>query len=250
MAHYHKAYSSVSGSAALDYSNPRVYPDLNSHVASGHIEHLYRWRGFQRKSIRKYGACFHVQRMGGNAWHVVGLSLDLLSLDRFYSDCIDYAADFSGKRNVGQSGRSAGDGTAGAGGAGEQGRRRFADASYVFSIIKDSEGIGKGDIFMKKLVAVILAVIILGGCNPFDSSDYQGFIIAVDEQSFMVCPCEGDPEAQYPIYEIFVDEETEIEGEKSDFAEIEEQDKVRVWVKEGEEAAVIAEKISVDSDGD
>ncbi len=103
---------------------------------------------------------------------------------------------------------------------------------------------------MKKLVVVLLTVIILGGCNPFDSSDYEGLIITMDEQSFMLCPCEGDPEAEYPIYEIFIDEETEVDGKRSNFSDIQEQDKVRVWVKEGELVTMIAEKISVESDAD
>lgn len=100
---------------------------------------------------------------------------------------------------------------------------------------------------MKKLVTVLLLVFILGSCNPFDSSDYEGIILSVTDESFMVCPCDGDPEAEFPLYEIFVEEETEIEGEKASFAEIEEQDKVRVWVKEGETVPLIAEKISVES---
>ncbi|WP_281863458.1 hypothetical protein [Planomicrobium okeanokoites] len=100
---------------------------------------------------------------------------------------------------------------------------------------------------MRKMTVLLTVLFLLAGCNAFDSSDYEGLIMTKDEQSFMLCPCEGDPEAEYPIYEIFSDEQTEVEGKRSNIADIREQDKVRVWVKEGENVPIIAEKISVES---
>jgi len=118
MAHHYKTHPSVSGSAAVDYSDPRVYPEPDPHVTSWHIEHLYRRSDLQGKSVRVHVSRFAVQRMGGHAGHVVGLSLDLLSVDRFYTDRIDYAADYSSERDARQPGAPVGGGAAGADGKG------------------------------------------------------------------------------------------------------------------------------------
>lgn len=70
----------------------------------------------------------------------------------------------------------------------------------------------------------------------------------VIETSFMLCPCDGDPEAQYPVYEIFVEKDTVVVGVRTEFTEIEQGDEVRVWVKVGEGTTLIAERISVEGD--
>lgn len=102
---------------------------------------------------------------------------------------------------------------------------------------------------MKRLSAVLAIIFLLTGCNPFDSSDYDGVVLSVSDESILVCPCDGDPEAEYPVYEIFAEADTAIAGDKTEFAEIEEEDMVRVWVKDEEAAILVAERISVESEG-
>ena len=103
---------------------------------------------------------------------------------------------------------------------------------------------------MGKLAVILGVILLLAGCNPFDSSNYQGLVVSVDETSFMLCPCEGNPEAEYPIYEIFVGNDTEIVGVRTEFMEIEQGDEVRVWVKDEEAAELVGERISVESKGE
>lgn len=103
---------------------------------------------------------------------------------------------------------------------------------------------------MKKLATILAVLFLLTGCNPFDSSNYQGVVVEVSETSFMLGPRDGDPEAQYPVYEIFVGKDTEVVGVRTEFVEIEQGDEVRVWVKEGEGTNLTAERISVEGDNE
>ncbi len=76
------------------------------------------------------------------------------------------------------------------------------------------------------------------------SPDYRNFIIEdVKETSLFITPPATDLEASYPVYEIYVDETTQIVGYKNNLDELAKGDNVKVWVQEKEKEP--AEKIFV-----
>lgn len=77
--------------------------------------------------------------------------------------------------------------------------------------------------------------------------DYQNvFIYEVRETSVLITPPATDPEASYPVYEIFINEETKIEGIKGHFDELTKDDHVKVWVgRKRDEDKEIARRIVV-----
>lgn len=99
---------------------------------------------------------------------------------------------------------------------------------------------------MKKLMILFLSTMLLCSCNPFDTSDYQGYIEEVKKSSVIISPPATDPEAEYPVYEVFITEKTSIEGNKESFDELERLDKVKVWVEETREEKEMAETIVVE----
>lgn len=99
---------------------------------------------------------------------------------------------------------------------------------------------------MKKLMILFLSTMLLCSCNPFDTSDYQGYIEEVKKSSVIISPPATDPEADYPVYEVFITEKTSIEGNKESFDELERLDKVKVWVEETSEEKEMAETIVVE----
>ncbi|MGH2318015.1 hypothetical protein ACRC6Q_09610 [Planococcus sp. SE5232] len=99
---------------------------------------------------------------------------------------------------------------------------------------------------MKRFMILFLSTILLCSCNPFDSSDYQGYIEEVKKSSIIISPPATDPEADYPIYEVFSTEETIVEGKKESFDELERLDKVEVWVDKKSEEKELAETIVVE----
>lgn len=99
---------------------------------------------------------------------------------------------------------------------------------------------------MKKLMILFLSTMLLCSCNPFDTSDYQGYIEEVKKSSVIISPPATDPEADYPVYEVFITEKTSVEGNKESFDELERLDKVKVWVEETREEKEMAETIVVE----
>lgn len=100
--------------------------------------------------------------------------------------------------------------------------------------------------WMKSFVITLLVTLVaLGGCNPFNSNDIKGSIYEIGENSIKIEVLGDDPEAEYPSYEIFIDDDTLIEGTKDSFDELEVGDNVEVWVENQEANKKIAEKISV-----
>lgn len=100
---------------------------------------------------------------------------------------------------------------------------------------------------MKNMVILFFSTTLLCSCNPFDTSDYQGYIEEVKKSSVMISPPTTDPEAEYPVYEVFITKETIIEENKESFDELERLDKVKVWVDEESEEKELAEKIVVEN---
>jgi len=85
----------------------------------------------------------------------------------------------------------------------------------------------------------------LVSCNPFNSNHYEGFISVKKENSIIVQIIGDDPEAEYPTYEVFIDDDTVIEGTKGSFSELEVNDYVEVLVENQEGDKKIAEIIVV-----
>lgn len=76
--------------------------------------------------------------------------------------------------------------------------------------------------------------------------DYQNvYIYEIYEASIVIAPSVTDPEASYPVYEIFINENTKIEGSKDKFDDLIEGDDLKVWVTHKDENKEIAEKIVV-----
>ncbi|WP_075618742.1 hypothetical protein [Paenisporosarcina indica] len=99
---------------------------------------------------------------------------------------------------------------------------------------------------MKKLLFLILiATLVLIGWNLIDSSDYNGFVVGVKESSLIITTPTSDPMKDDPDYEIFLTEDTEIEG-KSDISSFRAGDEVRVWIEDKDETKKIARKIIID----
>lgn len=88
---------------------------------------------------------------------------------------------------------------------------------------------------MKKFLVLVSMVILLSilGCTKANDAHYQGVIFEVKEESIIVGTAaeDVDPEAQYPTYEILIDDTTEINGEAEKFPELTSHQKVKVWVK-------------------
>jgi carbonic anhydrase/acetyltransferase-like protein (isoleucine patch superfamily) len=123
-----------------------------------------------------------------------------------------------------------------------------------------------GGISIRKVVIIFVFLIALTGCNQENTKvdtpsniqenvtvkqketnpDYQNvFIYEIKETSVVIAPPATDPEASYPVYEIFIDEKTRIEGRKDNFDELTIGDDVKVWVKRKSEDKEVAEKVVV-----
>ena len=99
---------------------------------------------------------------------------------------------------------------------------------------------------MKRLfITVLITIFALVGCNKFDSNYIQGSIYEFGENSIKIEVFGDDPEAEYPAYEIFINDETVIEGTRNSFGELEVGDNVKVWVEKQEADDKTATKISV-----
>ena len=101
---------------------------------------------------------------------------------------------------------------------------------------------------MKKFVFILIITIsVLIGWILIDSSDYNGFIVEVKETSLIITIPTSDPMDDYPTYEFFLTEDTEIEGKSDSLNGVfRAGDEVRVWVEEKEEVKKIAKKIIID----
>ncbi|KAB8125505.1 hypothetical protein F9U64_22530 [Gracilibacillus oryzae] len=76
--------------------------------------------------------------------------------------------------------------------------------------------------------------------------DYRNmFIENIKDNLIVIAPHATDPEASYPVYEIFIDENTNIEGSKQKLDELVVNDDVKVWIKKIDDDKEIAERIFV-----
>ncbi|HEU5139148.1 MAG TPA: hypothetical protein VFT51_04190 [Bacillales bacterium] len=84
---------------------------------------------------------------------------------------------------------------------------------------------------MKKAFTLVLTFMFLmsmAGCG--NGADFQGIIHEVKESSIIVGTDDVDPEASYPVYEVFVDNQTKIKGAVNEFSKLKADQKVEIWV--------------------
>lgn len=70
-------------------------------------------------------------------------------------------------------------------------------------------------------------------------------ILEIENENIVIGPPATDPEASYPAYEVFIEEDTKVEGEKTTTNELREGDHVTVWTKTEGSKKEVAEKIVV-----
>lgn len=67
----------------------------------------------------------------------------------------------------------------------------------------------------------------------YKKADYHNmFVYEIKKNSIMITPPATDPTAQYPAYEIFVDENTDFRGKINDFQGLEIDDLLQVWTSQ------------------
>ncbi|WP_078553500.1 hypothetical protein [Bacillus alkalicellulosilyticus] len=119
---------------------------------------------------------------------------------------------------------------------------------------------------MRKVTIIFVLLLVLVGCiqenkqveTPSNTKEsvtvkqeeknpdyYNVFIYEVRETSILIAPPATDPEASYPVYEIFIDQNTKIEGSKDKFEDLTEDDDVKVWVKPKGDGKEFAKKIVI-----
>lgn len=64
-----------------------------------------------------------------------------------------------------------------------------------------------------------------------DTTDYQGVILEIKESSITVGTDDVDPEASYPAFEVFVNNQTKIKGIVNELSKLKVNQKVEIWVK-------------------
>lgn len=100
---------------------------------------------------------------------------------------------------------------------------------------------------MKKILIILfLTVFFVIGWILIYSSDYKGFIVGVRETSLIITTPTSDPRDDYPTYEIFLSEDTEIVGNRDRINDFRPGDEVRVWIEDKSKAKKIARKIIID----
>lgn len=97
-----------------------------------------------------------------------------------------------------------------------------------------------------RLIITLTLVIFLIGCAANNSSDYEGFIEEIKENSIVIVPPMTEHEGDYPVYEIFLSEETEIDGAKDELIDLERGDEVKIWIEKADANKEVAEKILVE----
>ncbi|MCP3032488.1 hypothetical protein LF817_14265 [Halobacillus sp. A1] len=92
---------------------------------------------------------------------------------------------------------------------------------------------------IRSIIPLFFLFLIIVGCGSEvdkddnkDDADYQGAILEVKEKSIIIGEDDIDPEAQYPSYEIVIDDKTKLSGEVEGFNEL------KKFVKEAEHPIV------------
>jgi hypothetical protein len=82
--------------------------------------------------------------------------------------------------------------------------------------------------------------------EQLDYVDYPNvFIASISQNDIGICFKCSDPEVECACVDIYVDDDTKVEGLKNKFSELVEDDDVHVWVKDIQADKKIAEKIEV-----
>jgi hypothetical protein len=115
--------------------------------------------------------------------------------------------------------------------------------------MKENKGIDielKEENWMKRFFIIPLIMLFaLVGCNTISSNHFEGFILEKKKNSIIVQITGDVPETEYPTHEVFIDDDTEIEGTKVSFSELEVGDDVEVLLENQEADEKIAEIIVV-----
>lgn len=100
---------------------------------------------------------------------------------------------------------------------------------------------------MKKRHSIpFILVVFLIGCTAYNSIDYEGFIEEINENGIVIAPAMSGHEGDYPVYEIFLSKDTEIEGAKDKLSDLERGDDVKIWVEKRDSNKEVVEKIFVE----
>lgn len=109
----------------------------------------------------------------------------------------------------------------------------------------------------RKLLCIILLLIIVinSGCGRKDDNEYdanfQGALLEVKQNSIIVGEDDIDPDASYPTYEVFVDDQTKFGGEVEKFEDLDEflseaeHPIVHLWVTDNGKRKEIDNKLSI-----
>lgn len=101
---------------------------------------------------------------------------------------------------------------------------------------------------MKKRWALIGLILFLAGCSMTASPDLEGTIYELTDSGVKIAIIGDDPEAEYPVYEIAIDDSTIIEhegnGEQKEI-DLAVDDWIEIWLVEENAEQKVAEKIKV-----
>lgn len=109
----------------------------------------------------------------------------------------------------------------------------------------------------RKLLCVLLVLIgiIIAGCGREDDNEYdadfQGALLEVKQSSIVVGEDDIEPDASYPTYEVFIDDQTKFSGEVEKFEDLNEflieaeHPIVHLWVTDNGKRKEIDNKLSI-----
>lgn len=112
--------------------------------------------------------------------------------------------------------------------------------------------------WMKRMMVIGLFTLVFVGCsqskqdlthnqgNDHSDPDYTNvYISEINGDQLVIQPPVTDPDASYPVYEIYVNDETKVVGSKPSVQELNIDDDVEVWVNSSKEEKEIVQKILV-----
>ena len=80
------------------------------------------------------------------------------------------------------------------------------------------------------------------------TADYtEVYIQEINKNHIIISPYATDPEASYPVYEIYIDEKTKIEGKRNSKEELQEDDDIEVWIRKQGVEKLKAEKVFINN---
>ena len=101
--------------------------------------------------------------------------------------------------------------------------------------------------YMRLFPILLISITALFGCSIQEiNPDYRNmYVVDIQKDIIIIAPHANDPEASYPVYEIMIDANTEIESSKHKIDRLSINDDVKIWVNKIEDGKEIAEKVIV-----